>query len=106
MYVYIHMCIHSPLPWHIYRGCRRVGERGRSPKEVGTLRYLLILSETLPVMCPSVQWQADGLTIHTEKWFLGAGFLGAPPISLKAAGIEGFSKPRAQTAANTTHISA
>ena len=30
----------------------------------------------------SVQWQPDGLTIHTNNWFLGAGFLGAPPISL------------------------
>ena len=30
----------------------------------------------------SVQWQPDGLTIHTKKWFPGAGFLGAPPISL------------------------
>ena len=29
----------------------------------------------------SVQWQLDDLTIHTRKWFLGAGFLGAPPIS-------------------------
>ena len=34
------------------------------------------------VKCPSVQLQPDGLTIHTDKWFLGAGFLGAPPISL------------------------
>ena len=24
------------------------------------------------------------LTIHTKKWFLRAGLLGAPPISLKA----------------------
>ena len=31
----------------------------------------------------SVQWQQPGVsTIHTKKWFLGAGFLGAPPISL------------------------
>ena len=30
----------------------------------------------------SVQWQPDGLTIQTQKWFPGAGFLGAPPISL------------------------
>ena len=26
----------------------------------------------------SVQWQPDDLTIHTDKWFLGAGFVGAP----------------------------
>ena len=37
----------------------------------------------------SVQWQPDGLTIHAKKWFLGAGFLGAPPISL----TEGSSRP-------------
>ena len=39
----------------------------------------------------SVQWQLDGLTIHTNKWFLGAGFLGTPPFSLRlhdlAAGL-------------------
>ena len=35
-----------------------------------------------PFKCPSVQWQPDGLTIRTKKWFPGAGFLGAPPISL------------------------
>ena len=38
--------------------------------------------KTLPVRCPSAQWQPDGLTICANKWFLGAGFLGAPPISL------------------------
>ena len=30
----------------------------------------------------SAQWQPDGLTIHTQKRFLGAGFLGALLISL------------------------
>ena len=29
-----------------------------------------------------MQWQPDGSTIRANKWFLGAGFLGAPPISL------------------------
>ena len=38
--------------------------------------------KALLVKCPSVQRQPDGLTIHTNKWFLGAGFLGAPPIAL------------------------
>ena len=42
---------------------------------VGTLRYYFPPNA-------SVQWQPDGLTIHTKKWFLGAGFLGSPPISL------------------------
>ena len=36
----------------------------------------------LLVKCPSAQWQPDGLTIRTNKWFLGAGFPVAPPISL------------------------
>ena len=40
---------------------------------VGTLRFLYPPSA-------SVQWQLHGLTIRTEKWFRGAGFLGAPPI--------------------------
>ena len=30
-----------------------------------------------------MQWQPGDLTIHTNKWFLGAGFPGAPPISLR-----------------------
>ena len=42
---------------------------------VGTLRYCFPPNV-------SVQWQPDVLTIHTKKWFLGARFLGAPPISL------------------------
>ena len=40
---------------------------------VGTLRYLLILSEQLRLSSAhSVQWQPCGLTIHDKKWFLGA----------------------------------
>ena len=42
---------------------------------VGTPRYLFPPNA-------SVQCQPDGLTIHTNMRFLGAGFLGAPPISL------------------------
>ena len=50
---------------------------------VGTLRSIFWSSvKTLLVKCPSVQWQPDDLTIHTNKCFLGARFLGAPPISL------------------------
>ena len=33
--------------------------------------------KTLLVKRPFVQWQPDGSTIHTNKWFPGAGFLGA-----------------------------
>ena len=43
---------------------------------VGTLRCLFSPDASL-------QWQPGGLTIHTNKWFLGAGFLGAFPISLR-----------------------
>ena len=46
---------------------------------VGTLRY-----DFQPNA--SVQWQPGDLTIHTNKWFLGAGFLGAPPISFRKPG--------------------
>ena len=53
---------------------------------VGTLRYLFLPDA-------SVQWQPDGLTIHTKKWFLGAGFLGAPPISLSHARAPLTDKP-------------
>ena len=38
--------------------------------------------KSLLVKCPSVQWQPAGLTIRAKERFLGAGFLGAPPISL------------------------
>ena len=47
---------------------------------VDTLRYLFPPNA-------SVQWQPDGLTIHTKKWLPRAGFLGAPPISLDEEGI-------------------
>ena len=43
---------------------------------VGTRRYFFPPNA-------SVQWQPDGSTIRTKEWFLGAGFLGAPPISLE-----------------------
>ena len=43
---------------------------------VGTLRYLFPPNAY-------VQRQPGGLTIHAQKWLLGAGFLGAPPISLR-----------------------
>ena len=45
----------------------------------------------------SVQWQPDGLTIDTNKWFLGAGFPGAPPIFLISA-----ARGRPATAARAT----
>ena len=51
------------------------GERGSAPKR-GRHSTVSIPPNT------SAQWQPDGWTIHTNKWFLGARFLGAPPISL------------------------
>ena len=77
----------KPVPWGVRPRCG-AGRRLWSDKGevllrgVGTLRYFSILGETLLVKCPSVQWQPDGLRIHAKKWFLGAGFLGAPPMSL------------------------
>ena len=53
-----------------------IGERGSAPKR-GRHSTIFVPPNA------SVQWQPDGLTIHTNKWFLGAGFLGAPPISLR-----------------------
>ena len=52
---------------------------------VSTLRYLLPPNA-------SAQWQPGDLTIHTKKWFLGAGFLGAPPISLSLEGTKGVPR--------------
>ena len=47
--------------------------------------------KTLLVKCPSAQWQPDGLTTHTKKWFLGGwgrctplpgrGWRGAPTLA-------------------------
>ena len=64
---------------------------------VGALRY------SFPPNA-SVQWQPGDLTIHTKKWFLGAGFLGAPPISLmrRPAG-RGRGRPGALGAAALRH---
>ena len=62
---------------HARRGrMRSASEKGEVLlKGVGTLRFVVPPSA-------SVQRQPDGLTIQTNKWFLGAGFLGAPPSSL------------------------
>ena len=56
--------------------CKTQREGGSAPKRVGTLRYCFPHHA-------SVQWRPGDLTIHTNKWILGAGFLGAPPIYLK-----------------------
>ena len=61
LYIYIYMSVYVCVYIYIY-----------------TVKALL-------VKCPSVQWQPDGLTIHAKRWLLGAGFLGAPSISLADA---------------------
>ena len=63
---------------------------------VGTLRCYFPPSA-------SVQWQPGDLTIHTKKCFLGAGFLGAPPISLTGAGLRGGARPAAFGARTDGH---
>ena len=45
-----------------------------------------------------MQWQPGDLTIHTKKWFLGAGFLGAPPISLRSCTSRAASAEELQAA--------
>ena len=65
-------------------GAGRSSEKGEVLlRGVGTLYDIFQSSvKTLLVKYPSVQWQPDGLTIHTNKWLLGARFLGTLPISL------------------------
>ena len=77
-----------------------LGERGSAPTRG---RHSAIV---FPPSAP-VQWQPDGLTIHTKKWFLGAGFLGAPAISLIPSQVrhardeaEAARQPRAPEAVN------
>ena len=64
---------------------------------------------TLLVECPSAQCQPDGSTICANKWFLGAGFLGAPPVSLKgrlrqAAGVQSCIIIITTTTTTTTNL--
>ena len=68
------------MAWHSQDGGGgKVRERGSAPKRG---RHSTIC---FPPNA-SVQWQPDGLTIYTKKWFLGARFLGAPPSSLTREG--------------------
>ena len=75
--------VSSPLVYPLRLLPPQFGEGGSAPKG-GRHSAIFFRSsvKTLFVRCPPVQRQPDGLTIHTKKWFLGAGFLGAPPISL------------------------
>ena len=60
-----------------------VGERGSPPKR----------GRHSTIFCPpsaSVLWQPDMWTVHINRGFLGAGFLGAPPISLLVAAVSAY----------------
>ena len=67
----------------VRRGCTLQDPQGRSPgfREKGSAPKRGRHSAMFCSSNASVQWQPDGLAIPTKKWFLGAGFLGAPPIS-------------------------
>ena len=65
-------------------GCDAQAREAASEKGEVLLRGVCTLRYSVP-QSASVQWQPDGSTIRTNKWFLGAGFLGAPPISLNTA---------------------
>ena len=83
IYIYIHILVESFLQTGFVSSCNRktlATEKGEVLlRGVGTLRYFVPPSA-------SVRWQPGGLTTHTNIWFLGAGFLGAPPISLRSCG--------------------
>ena len=101
MYIYIYIHIYTyyvipplasgplpsprlgPVPPPSPSSLVQIRQRGSAPK--GGRQYDIFRSsvKALLIKCPAVQWRpAGGLTMHTHKWFLGAGFLGAPPISL------------------------
>ena len=93
IYIYIYIYIHTyileyDMIWYnrlsYYTTVRRrtllspwsvVRERGSAPKG-GRHSTIFFPADA------SVLWQPDVLTIYTKKLFLGAGFRGAPPISL------------------------
>ena len=70
------------LMWPPRRHLRRRPPAPARPQRKGKCSYEGSALRCLFHPNAPVQWQADGLTIHTKKWFLGAGFLGAHPISL------------------------
>ena len=91
--MYIHVYIYIYIYTHIYRTrwehaaqMERSAPRGNE-SVAGLKADGFQVTEALLVKCPSVQWQLMDLTIHTKKWFLGAGFLGACPTSLKSARV-------------------
>ena len=77
IYIYIYIYISAYITYtcihiYIYVEYREGEEKGEVLlRGVGTLRYVLTRSENYDCQVP-VQWQPDGLTIHTKKLFLGA----------------------------------
>ena len=92
-YIYIYIYTHYTIVYS--RGaehdCRGAAPRLRPRPEkgevllrgVGAPRYRLILSEKLHLSSAQLcSGSPEGLTVRAKRWFLGARFLGAPPISL------------------------
>ena len=76
--VYVYVCIHIYIYTHTERHAHVIYMH---------TQVLLRGIGTLGKLCSpdaSVWWQPDGLTIHTENWLPGAGFLGTPPTYLIA----------------------
>ena len=102
IYIYIYIYIHRYTYIYIYNiysninisSRNNVREEGSAPRR-GRHSAMCVFPPNA-----SVRWQPDGLTIHTKKWLQGAGFLGAPPISLTQStqlpqvGREGASRGR------------
>ena len=59
---------------------------------VGLQRFVARHGGLRTCQVPTCAVAAGGLTIHTQKWFLGAGFLGALPTSLRT-GAELQTRP-------------
>ena len=79
------MCVYIYIYIYIYIGAAAASDalfisdiRTADSKVLVTL---LTLSESSACRVPICAVSAEGLTINTKKWFLGAGFLGALPIS-------------------------
>ena len=84
LYTYIHIYIYICIYIYIYIYTWAQSRHGRRSEKGEVLLRGVGTQQLFVPPNASVQGQPDGLTIYTkEEWFLGAGFLGAPPISLK-----------------------
>ena len=48
-------------------------------------KQTITLNGYFPPPDVAAQWQPDALTVRAREWFLGAGLLGAPPVSLSVS---------------------